>query len=68
MDDNSNAFANAVGLSGVTSIAPGQSAVFVETANAGTAAATAAAFRSSWFGSNVPVGFAIGTYTAPASA
>ena len=63
MDDNSNAFANAVALSGVTSIAPGQSAVFVETANAGTAAATAAAFRSSWFGSNVPVGFAIGTYT-----
>jgi hypothetical protein len=57
MDDNSNAFANAVALNGVGSIAPGQSVIFIE----GDAAA-AAAFTAAWFGVDVPHGFAIGTY------
>ena len=33
VDDNSNAFASAVVLNGVTSIAPGESVIFIETAN-----------------------------------
>ncbi len=56
MDDNSNSFANAVALTGVTAIAPGQSAVFIE----GNAAA---AFKTAWFGAAVPAGFAIGSYS-----
>ena len=58
MDDNSNAFANAVALTGVPSIAPGQSVVFVE----GTAA-TAAALTTAWFGSTPPANFTIGSYS-----
>ena len=58
MDDDSNAFANAVALQGVSSLAPGQSAVFIE----GTAA-TAAAFRTAWFGAAAPAGLLIGTYS-----
>jgi hypothetical protein len=57
-DDNSNLFANSVALTGVTSINPGQSAIFVE----GTAA-TATNFINTWFGGTAPAGFAIGTYT-----
>jgi hypothetical protein len=63
MDDNSNAFATAVAIRGVTSIAPGQSVVFVESNTSGTNDATIeAAFKSFWFGSNVPAGFTIGAY------
>ncbi|HEY2717263.1 MAG TPA: lamin tail domain-containing protein [Solirubrobacterales bacterium] len=58
MDDESNALATAVALSGVTSLAPGRSAVFVE----GTTA-TAEAFKTAWFGSSVPAGFLIGSYS-----
>ncbi len=58
MDDNSNAFANAVALSGVSSIAPRQSVVFIE-----GNASTASAFTSAWFGTAVPAGFAIGSYS-----
>jgi len=57
MDDESNLLANAVALNGVTTLAPGQSAIFVE-----GDAAKAAAFTSFWFGSSVPAGFQIGTY------
>jgi hypothetical protein len=57
MDDNSNAFATSVPLAGVTSIAPGKSAVFLE--GDGT---NAAAFKTAWFGASVPVGFTIGSY------
>ena len=35
MDDNSNAFANAVALRGITSIPPGAAVVFVENSTAG---------------------------------
>lgn len=63
MDDNSNAFASAVALRGVTSIAPGQSVVFIEGNATGTTDATLeAAFKTNWFGANVPAGFTIGAY------
>ena len=63
MDDNSNALASAVALRGVTSIAPGQSVVFLETDATGTTDATKdASFKSAWFGANIPTGFTIGNY------
>ncbi len=60
MDDNSNTFAAAVTLNGVTSIAPGESVIFVETANL-TAARTA--FLNTWFGGSGPAGLQIGSYS-----
>ena len=60
MDDNSFLAANAVALSGVTSIAPGQSVVFAETSNLAT---TKTAFVSAWFAGSAPVGFTMGAYT-----
>jgi hypothetical protein len=57
-DDNSNSAALAVSLTGVTSIAAGQSVVFIE-----GSASTAAAFTTTWFGASPPPGFAIGTYS-----
>jgi hypothetical protein len=63
MDDNSNSFASAVALRGVTSINPGQSVVFIEGDATGSTDSTIwANFESSWFGSNVPAGFTIGGY------
>jgi len=63
MDDNSNAFASAVALRGVTSIAAGQSVVFVEGNTTGSTDATIDAnFETAWFGSNIPSGFVIGNY------
>jgi hypothetical protein len=63
MDDNSNAFANAVALRGVTSIAAGQSVVFIEGNSTGTTDATIDAnFKTAWFGSNIPAGLTIGNY------
>jgi hypothetical protein len=63
MDDNSHTFASAVGLRGVTSIAPGQSVVFVEgTADGSTDSTIDSNFTNFWFGSNVPAGFTIGNY------
>lgn len=60
MDDNSHAFANAVALNGITSIAPGEAVIFIETANL---ASSAAAFRSLWFGANPPRVTQIGSYS-----
>ncbi len=62
MDDNSNSFSNSVALTGVTSIAAGQSVVFVEDSKASSDTALDAQFESTWFGSNVPAGFTIGNY------
>ena len=63
MDDNSNTFANAVALRGVTSIAAGQSVVFIEGTATGTTDATVnAAFKAAWYGSNVPTSLIIGNY------
>jgi hypothetical protein len=63
MDDNSNLFANAVALRGVTSIAAGQSVVFIEgTATGTTDASIDSSFKTAWFGSNVPTGLTVGNY------
>ena len=50
MDDNSFLFANAVPMAGVSSIAPGESAVFIETDTTVPAdqATAIAAFRTFW--------------------
>ena len=58
VDDNSHSPALALALTGVSSIGAGQSVVFIE-----GSASTAAAFRSVWFGGNVPPGFTMGTYS-----
>lgn len=57
-DDNSFAFANSVALNGITSIGPGESAIFVETASPLT---DLPAFRTFWGGSAATA--AIGSYT-----
>lgn len=59
MDDSSNSFANAVTLNGITSIAPGESVIFLESSSAGISAA----FLSNWFGANAPAGLQVGTYS-----
>jgi VCBS repeat-containing protein len=60
MDDNSNSFAAAVVLNGITSIAPGESVIFIETNDL---PAKAAAFLSNWFGTTPPTSLQIGSYT-----
>ena len=63
MDDNSASFSLAVALRGITSIAAGQSVVFVEGNTSGTTDATIDAnFISAWFGGSAPVGFTIANY------
>lgn len=61
VDDNSNSFAAALPLTGITSIAPGESVIFLET-SASNQATIIANFKSVWFGTNVPAGLQIGTY------
>ncbi len=58
MDDNSYAFGSAVAMSGVSSLAPGESAIFLE-----GGATQVTAFINTWFGGNAPAGFKIGTYS-----
>ncbi len=60
VDDNSNAFANSHALIGITTIAPGESVIFIEDA---APPAKANAFRTNWFGANPPAGLQIGSYT-----
>jgi hypothetical protein len=63
MDDNSANFSLAVALRGITSVAAGQSVVFVEGNTSGTTDATIDAnFISAWFGGSAPVGFTIANY------
>ena len=61
MDDNSDSFCARGAPYWRTSIAPGQSVVFVEDTGT-TDAAVDPAFESAWFGSNVPAGFTIANY------
>jgi Lamin Tail Domain len=61
-DDNSYSFAAALNLDGISSIAPGESVIYIEVGAATTPAAVAAAFRTSWF-ATPPAGLKIGTYT-----
>jgi uncharacterized protein YjiK len=63
MDDNSHSNSNAVPLNGVTSIAPGEAVIFIETTNAAGLAAAASTFRTLWFGSNPPRVTQIGSYS-----
>lgn len=60
VDDNSHAFGSALLLNGITSIAPGESVIFIESAAPVTISAT---FLNLWFGASPPVGLQIGTYT-----
>lgn len=63
MDDNSNSFAVSVPLNGITSIAPGESVIFIETTSSSDLAAKAATFKSLWFGASPPAGLQIGSYS-----
>jgi hypothetical protein len=56
VDDNSNSFASALALNGITSIAAGQSVIFLE----GTAT-TATAFTSNWASGSMLVGYYSGS-------
>ena len=58
IDDNSNSFSLAVGLSGITSIAPGQSVIFLE-----GGATEVTKFLAAWFGGTLPSGVQVGTYS-----
>ena len=63
VDDSSALFTSALALRGVTSLLPGQVAVFMESDAAGANdAANDAAFKAAWFGSSVPSGFTLGFY------
>ncbi len=58
MDDNSNSFGSAVALNGITSIAPGESVIFIESGST----SVVGAFKTLWFGANPPANLQIGTY------
>jgi hypothetical protein len=60
MDDNSNSFGSAVALNGITSIASGESVIFIETTSPATTIST---FRNIWFGTNPPANLQIGSYS-----
>jgi len=63
MDDNSNSSSSAVALRGVTSIAAGQSVIFIEGNSTGTNdASLQSAFITAWWGSSVPNGLVFGGY------
>jgi uncharacterized protein YjiK len=62
VDDSSPSFTTSVPLAGITSIAPGESVIFIEAA-AADVATNINKFKSTWFDTNVPAGFQIGTYT-----
>jgi hypothetical protein len=55
--DDSSATPGVAALSGVTSIAAGQSAIFIESDGSDNAT-----FIDTWFGGNAPAGFLIGNY------
>ncbi len=60
VDDSSESPAAALALTGITSIAPGESVIFIETATLSTTKAT---FLSNWFGASPPATLQIGAYT-----
>ena len=62
IDDSSKSFAAALALNGITSIAPGESVIFLETSASNTATVIAN-FKSAWFGTNVPANLQVGSYT-----
>jgi uncharacterized protein YjiK len=62
VDDSSNLFTSALALTGITSIAPGESVIFLETSTTNSATIIAN-FKSTWFGTNVPANLQVGSYT-----
>jgi Lamin Tail Domain len=62
-DDSTPAFSTALNLTGISSIAPGESVIYMEVGSATTPAAVSAAFRLSWFGASPPAALQIGTYS-----
>jgi hypothetical protein len=58
-DDDSASFGSAVALNGITSIAAGESVIFMETSSP----STISSFLSTWFGANVPAGLQVGMYS-----
>jgi uncharacterized protein YjiK len=60
MDDSSETFAGTVALNGITSIAPGESVIFIETTDL---AGKSLEFLATWFGTHAPSGLRIGSYT-----
>lgn len=60
IDDDSRNFNNAAALNGVTSIAPGESVIFLETTDL---AGKSAAFKTLWFGATPPANLQIGSYS-----
>ncbi|WP_153118040.1 lamin tail domain-containing protein [Rhodocyclus tenuis] len=59
VDDNSNSFSSAAALSGISSIAAGQSVIFIESSSS----AKASTFISNRFGGKAPSGLLIGFYS-----
>jgi hypothetical protein len=65
VDDGPGTFAASLALTGITSVAAGESVIFLEQANdddAPTPAEYIASFQSIWFGGSAPAGLQIGTY------
>ncbi len=60
MDDSSQSPAGAVLLTGITSIAPGESVIFIEAADLNTAKTN---FLAIWFGQNPPATLQVGAYS-----
>ncbi|RYD45897.1 MAG: hypothetical protein EOP85_08485, partial [Verrucomicrobiaceae bacterium] len=60
VDDNSNSFALGGFLSGVTTIAPGESVVFLLEVTAANFAAKSETFIHTWFNGTAPAGFQLG--------
>ncbi len=63
VDDDSNLFTSAITLSGITTIAAGESVIFIESANPNL---TNPIFLTNWFGANPPVNLKIGNYSGAA--
>jgi len=63
MDDNSHSFGSSVPMTGIDSIAPGESVIFIESGSSGrTVADDTAFFRTLWFGAHPPANLQIGSY------
>lgn len=62
VDDSSQSFSAALTLNGITSIAPGESVIFIETGDTDTETVIAN-FKSVWFGDNAPANLQVGSYT-----
>ena len=62
IDDNSNSFASSRALNGITSIAPGESVIFLESSTSNPPEMVISAFKSVWFGGSAPANLQFGTY------